>query len=121
MMEMVRRYLSLGISLPVVFSGLRSTAAASQHSISAVIPPSPIPAAVPEVPPTTVFSGTVVRDGSRFALREPDGTMFALDSAGRAWSFEGEEVEIMGYFHPESRLLHICGIEAIDDVRAEAV
>ena len=78
-------------------------------------------AAVPQVPPVSNFSGTVVRDGSRFALREFDGTLFALDSTGRAWPFEGEDVAITGYFNPDSRLLHICAIQAVDDVRAEAV
>jgi hypothetical protein len=63
----------------------------------------------------------VVRDGGRFALREFDGTLFALDSTGRAWPFEGEDVSISGYFSPDSRLLHICSIAAVDDMRAEAV
>jgi hypothetical protein len=68
-----------------------------------------------------MFNGTVVRDFSRFALRQPDGTIYGLDSAGRAWSFEGEEVTIIGYVHPESRLLHVCSIEAVDGLQAEAV
>ena len=83
------------------------------------VPPPPTPPL--ELPPLSSFSGTVVRDGSRFALRESDGTLFALDSTGRAWPFEGEEVTIAGYFNLESKLLHICAIEAIDDLRAEAV
>jgi hypothetical protein len=69
----------------------------------------------------STFCGTVVRDGGRFALREFDGTLFALDSTGRAWPFEGEDVSISGYFNPDSRLLHICSIAAVDDMRAEAV
>jgi hypothetical protein len=76
---------------------------------------------VPELPPVSNFCGTVVRDGGRFALREFDGTLFALDSTGRAWPFEGDDVTISGYFNPESRLLHICSIAAVDDLRAEAV
>jgi hypothetical protein len=74
-----------------------------------------------EMPPMSTFSGTVVRDGSRFALREADGTLCGLDSAGRAWSFEGEDVRITGYVNPESKLLHICAIEEVDGQRAEAV
>jgi hypothetical protein len=47
--------------------------------------------------------------------------MYALDSVGRAWPFEGEDVTISGYVDQASGLLHICAIEAVDDLRAEAV
>ena len=119
----MKRCLSLGSSLSVVFSGFRRTSAPTQPSLSVrpAAEPAPVPKFIPEVPPVSSFSGTVVRDGSRFALREFDGTLFALDSTGRAWPFEGEDVSISGYFNPESRLLHICSIAAVDDLRAEAV
>ena len=131
MKEMVKRCLSLGSSLSFVFSGLRRTAAPSDTNWQvrkAAEPVLPAPqtktskaSSVPELPPVSNFCGTVVRDGSRFALREFDGTLFALDSTGRAWPFEGEDVSISGYFNPDSRLLHICSIAAVDDMRAEAV
>jgi len=76
---------------------------------------------MPERPALTSFSGTVVRHGSRFALREIDGDLYALDSTGLAWPFEGEQVLISGYLNPDSGLLHICAIEEVDDFRAEAV
>ena len=77
--------------------------------------------AQPSPAPRTRFSGTVVRHGSRFALREGDGDLYALDSTGLAWPFEGEDVLISGYLNPDSGLLHICAIEEADDLRAEAV
>jgi hypothetical protein len=128
MMEMVKRCLSLG-SLSDVLAGFRRTNAPAEtnwevRKVTEPVP-SPLPAtkasSVPELPPVSNFCGTVVRDGGRFALREFDGTLFALDSTGRAWPFEGEDVSISGYFNPESRLLHICSIAAVDDLRAEAV
>ena len=133
MKEMVKRCLSLGSSLSFVFTGLRRTDAtatnwearkAPEPSPAPVpVPPAKItkPSSVPELPPVSNFSGTVVRDGGRFALRESDGTLFALDSTGRAWPFEGDDVSITGYFNPDSRLLHICSIAAVDDIRAKAV
>ncbi len=132
MKEMVKRCLSLGSSLSFVFTGLRRTNAPTQTSweVRKAAEPTPAPApptktskvsSVPELPPVSNFCGTVVRDGGRFALREFDGTLFALDSTGRAWPFEGEDVSISGYFNPDSRLLHICSIAAVDDMRAEAV
>jgi hypothetical protein len=132
MMEMVKRCLSLGSSLSDVLTGLRRTNAPAEtnwevRKAAEPLPPPPLPAkaskpsSIPELPPVSNFCGTVVRDGGRFALREFDGTLFALDSTGRAWPFEGEDVSISGYFNPESRLLHICSIAAVDDLRAEAV
>jgi hypothetical protein len=134
MKEMVKRCLSLGSSLSFVFTGLRRTSAPTgtkwEAPKAADLAPAPAPQApaktsktssVPELPPVSNFSGTVVRDGGRFALREFDGTLFALDSTGRAWPFEGDDVSITGYFNPDSRLLHICSIAAVDDVRAKAV
>jgi hypothetical protein len=132
MKEMVKRCLSLGSSLSFVFTGLRRTTAPAETSwevrkAAEPAPPlapstrAPKTSSVPELPPVSNFSGTVVRDGGRFALREFDGTLFALDSTGRAWPFEGDDVSITGYFNPDSRLLHICSIAAVDDVRAKAV
>ena len=76
---------------------------------------------MPERPALTTFSGTVVRHGTRFALREFDGDLYALDSTGLAWPFEGVEVLISGYLNADSGLLHICAIEEVEDLRAEAV
>jgi hypothetical protein len=132
MKVMVKRCLSLGSSLSFVFTGLRRTNPPTDPSWEVRKPAEPAPApapptkslkvsSVPELPPLSNFCGTVVRDGGRFALREFDGTLFALDSTGRAWPFEGEDVSISGYFNPDSRLLHICSIAAVDDMRAEAV
>lgn len=134
MKEMVKRCLSLGSSLSFVFGGLRRTGAGTETKweVRKAAEPAAVPAtvapskpakasSVPELPPLSTFSGTVVRDGGRFALREFDGTLFALDSTGRAWPFEGDDVSISGYFNADSRLLHICSIAAVDDIRAKAV
>ena len=62
---------------------------------------------------TVTFSGTVIRSGSRFALRETDGVLYTLDSAGRAWPFEGDNVRVTGQLDTSTRLLHIDDIEAM--------
>jgi hypothetical protein len=128
MKEIMKRCLSLGASLSVIFlMRIRRIDLPAQTSLKVAevpeLPPGPVPVPAPlaQAPPNSIFNGTVVRDFSRFALRQADGTLYGFDSAGRAWSFEGEEVTIMGYLHPESRLLHVCSIKAVDDLRAEAV
>lgn len=130
MTEIVKRCLSLGFALPVILAGsarrisLRSTVASPHPKETTPVPvpsPSPAPSLVSERPALTSFTGTVVRHGTRFALREVDGDLYALDSTGLAWPFEGEEVLISGYLNPDSGLLHICAIEEVDGLRAEAV
>lgn len=128
MKEMVKRCLSLGFSLSVVvLMRLRGrNVSTPAKTVVAKLPevplaPLPVPTPLPLIPPSSAFYGTVIRDGSRFALRKEDGALCGLDSAGRAWSFEGEDVMIAGYVIPESKLLHVCAIEAIDGLRAEAV
>ena len=131
MTEIMKRCLSLGFALPVIFAGgarrasLRPSGTSPQPKEPRPIPvpsPSPSPSSpIPERPALTSFTGTVVRHGTRFALREVDGDLYALDSTGLAWPFEGEEVLISGYLNSDSGLLHICAIEEADDVRAEAV
>lgn len=127
MTEIMKRYLSLGFTLPVIFAGgmRRIVPRASASSSFRQEPtPMPLPSTVPQGPQRpalSTFSGTVVRHGSRFALREIDGDLYALDSTGLAWPFEGEEVLISGYLNPDSGLLHICAIEEVDGLRAEAV
>jgi hypothetical protein len=128
MTEIVKRCLSLGFALPVILTGsarrisLRSTVASPQPKEPTPVPmPSPSPSPVSDRPALTSFTGTVVRHGTRFALREVDGDLYALDSTGLAWPFEGEEVLISGYLNADSGLLHICAIEEVDGLRAEAV
>jgi hypothetical protein len=125
MKDMIQRCLSLGFTLSVMFAG-GARRATTQGTVSVKDPvPLPVPPPSPTVladrPAVSSFSGTVVRHGSRFALREFDGDLYALDSTGLAWPFEGEMVLISGYLTPESGLLHICAIEELDDLRAQAV
>lgn len=125
MTEIVKRCLSLGFALPVILAGgVRRNARAGVSSALPPKEPTPLPVPPPPAPvrpALTSFSGTVVRHGSRFALREHDGDLCAIDSTGLAWPFEGEQVLIAGYLNPGTGLLHICTIEEVDDLRAEAV
>jgi hypothetical protein len=61
--------------------------------------------------PTVTFSGTVVRNGPRFALRETAGILYPLDSTGRAWPYEGEDVRVTGKLDLDTQLLYVDDIE----------
>ena len=114
MQAMMKRWLSMGFSISDLFAG-------GFRSRRVSPPGSPAPdrdsAGSPQlnpapVPPLTTFTGTVIRHGERFALLEANGILYGLDSVGRAWTFEGEEVCVRGTLNPEAGLLHIEEIES---------
>lgn len=73
----------------------------------------PMPEARPVSATTVILSGTVIRNGTRFALRETAGELYTLDSTGRAWPFEGEDVRVTGHFDSATSLLHVEDIEGM--------
>lgn len=89
--------------LPPV-SGGSSQSSAPAHGPTGPLPHSPIV--------SVTFSGTVVRNGSRLALREVAGVLYPLDGTPRAWSFEGESVRVTGKMDLSTRMLHVDAIEA---------
>lgn len=60
---------------------------------------------------TVTFSGKLVRNGSRLALREVAGALYPLDGTPNAWSFEGSEVRVTGKIDLSTRMLHVDAIE----------
>ena len=73
----------------------------------------PMPDSRPISATTVTFSGTVMRNGSRFVLRETGGVLYTLDSTGRAWPFEGEDVRVTGKLDTSTSLLHVDAIETM--------
>lgn len=119
-----RRWLIVGLSMSIfALTGLkRALEAQIERDQVARTGPDPLPDAVPTPGPvlarpvsatTVTFSGTVIRDGSRFALRETAGVLYFLDSTGRAWPFEGEDVRVTGYLDSTTSLLHVDDIKAM--------
>jgi hypothetical protein len=135
MKEMIKRCLSLGFSLSViVLAGIRYIKAplggndAPGKLPRKLLEPQVKAPEPPKVLPSTTFTGTVVRDRGRFALLEKDGSLYPLDSTGKAWPFEGEDVTVLGHVDGASKMLHILAIEVVEDameptssIRAEAV
>ncbi|KAA6458721.1 hypothetical protein DYQ86_19425 [Acidobacteria bacterium AB60] len=73
----------------------------------------PITDGRPSYATTVTFSGTVIRSGGRFALLETGGILYMLDSTGRAWPFEGEDVRVTGKLDTTTHLLHVDDIQAM--------
>src|ERR1700692_1300279 len=117
-----RRWLIVGLSMSIfALSGLkRALEAQVEQDQEVKNRPDPLPDSAPSPGPVlarpvsatpVTFSGTVIRDGSRFALRETAGVLYFLDSTGRAWPFEGEDVRVTGYLDSTTSLLHVDDIK----------
>lgn len=129
MKRLLKRRLFAGLSLCiVVLTVLRSWAGSEIEGSSLDISPDDDPAPEPKKGParelprsfspvfsaaTITLTGTVIRNGAHFVLRETDGLLYTLDSVGRAWAFEGEEVRVTGKLDSSSRLFHIEVIESL--------
>jgi len=62
---------------------------------------------------SATFTGTIVKDGSAYVLKDSSGSVFKLDDATRAQPFEGKSVKITGKLDTDAKLIHVENIEAV--------
>jgi hypothetical protein len=63
---------------------------------------------------TGTFTGTVVKDGSDYMLRDSSGAIFKLDDAKRAKPFEGKTVKVTGELDEQAKVIHVESIEGAE-------
>ena len=61
-----------------------------------------------------VFTGTVVKDGHQYALRDPSGTVYKLDDSERAKPYEGKPAKVTGEFDQQANVIHVESIESAE-------
>ena len=59
------------------------------------------------------FTGTVVKDGEQFTLRDSSGIVYLLDDTEKAQPFEGKPVKVTGHLGTEAKIIHVESIELI--------
>lgn len=62
---------------------------------------------------STTFTGTVVKDGEQYVLRDSTGSVYKLDDSSRAQAFEGKTVKVTGRLDSNSKMIHVDSIEAL--------
>lgn len=62
---------------------------------------------------TTTFTGTIMKDGDQYVLRDSSGNTYKLDDSSRAQSFEGKTVKVTGRLDPDSKMIHVDTIQAL--------
>jgi uncharacterized protein YdeI (BOF family) len=74
---------------------------------------SPDQAQNPDTAKSTTFTGTVVKDGEQYVLRDSSGSVYKLDDSSRAQAFEGKTVKVTGRLDSNSKMIHVDSIEAL--------
>lgn len=72
------------------------------------------PAAQPQAEPAAqTFSGTIIRDGSRYVLKVAGTTSYQLDDQEMAKSYLGQKVRVIGSLDSDGNLIHVSKIEPV--------
>ena len=59
------------------------------------------------------FTGTIIKDGEQYTLRDPSGVVYLLDDSAKAQPFEGKPVKVTGHLGTEAQIIHVDTIELI--------
>jgi hypothetical protein len=91
-----------------------------EQPISLQEPQTPPTPQQPDAPPpdskaakSTIFTGTIVKHGSDFVLRDQSGAVYRLDAPSKAQPYEGKPVKVTGKLESTARLIHVENIEEI--------
>jgi len=57
------------------------------------------------------FTGTVVRDGGQYVLRDSSGQTYKLDNPDQAKQYEGKTVKVTGTLDQQAMTIHVQNIE----------
>jgi uncharacterized protein YdeI (BOF family) len=107
--QSIKRELALGVALSALV--FMCALAWGSPFISAGSALTPVQAQQVQAQSVTL-SGTIVRDGEQFMLREAGGQVYRLDDPQHAQSFEGKAVKVTGKLDTEAKLIHVERIES---------
>jgi len=83
-------------------------------------PPMPQQQPQPQMPDQTqtkassTFTGTVVKDGDSYSLRDSSGQTYKLDDSEEAKQFVGKTVKVTGTLDEEAKVIHVESIEGAE-------
>jgi long-subunit fatty acid transport protein len=63
---------------------------------------------------SATFTGTIVRNGAQYALRDSSGAVYTLDDPERAKPFEGKTVKVTGQLDEQAKVIHVESIEGAE-------
>lgn len=76
-------------------------------------PGQPANGQVQQQPTAQTFTGTILKDGSKWILKDSSGTTYQLDDQNNAKQYEGKQVKVVGNLEAKTNTLHIVSIQLI--------
>jgi len=67
----------------------------------------------PDASKSTTFTGTIVKDGEQYVLRDSSAGVYKLDDSTRAQAFEGKTVTVTGRLDADTKMIHVDTIQAL--------
>jgi hypothetical protein len=127
-MQSIRRDLFVGLSISAVlfisalawgspFVSANSAPPAVQAQEQSTTPPKDQAQPQPgqdQSQPAKVFTGTVLKRGSSFVLRDGAGHVFKLDDQASAKPYAGKAVKVTGQLDEQAMLIHVQSIEGTE-------
>jgi hypothetical protein len=109
--QSISRDLAVGLSITtVLFVGAlawgRPFVAASSGAAAAQTQPDRTPA--------KTFTGTVVKNGDQYVLRDAGGQTFKLDYSESPKPYEGKAVKVVGELDEQAMVIHVQSIEGTE-------
>jgi len=119
-MQSIKRDLSFGLTASALvfacalawgspFVGAESKAAARQEPQASQAPQDQA-----QQSKSATFTGTVVKDGEAYTLRDSSGQVYKLDDSASAKPYEGKSVKITGQLDQQAKLIHVESIEGTE-------
>jgi Protein of unknown function (DUF5818) len=121
-MKSIKLQILLGVSTCALFlTGVQAWASSTNTNAASPMPviqePQTTPPAqvqpAPDSSKSATFTGTVVKDGKQYVLRDSAGAVYKLDDSSRAKTFEGKTVKVTGRLDADSKIIHVETIQAL--------
>ena len=120
-MQSIRRDLAIGLGLSglafvcALAWGSPFVAAASKlmpGAAQAQQPTAPAQQQTQTQPQSQVFTGTIVKNGGHYCLRDSSGQIYKLDDTESAKAYDGKSVKVTGQLDQQAMLIHVQNIQS---------
>lgn len=124
-MQSIKRDLAIGLCLCALvftsaliwgspFVAASSGADQAQNPQPATPPSAQAPQGQPQQQAqSSTFTGTIVKSGNQYGLRDTSGQIYKLDDPESARHYVGKSVKVTGELDQQAKLIHVQSIEGI--------
>ena len=121
-MKSIKLQILLGVSTcALLLTGVQAWGSSSNANAATPMPviqePQTTPPALiepaPDASKSTTFTGTIVKDGEQYVLRDSSAGVYKLDDSTRAKAFEGKTVKVTGSLDADTKMIHVDTIQAL--------